>query len=312
VRQAPHLYAYKSCTNSTKSLNLQSSRSFLNKEMVSAVSKQLRSSSYFNYNRSSISESFEIIDRIQSAPVVLLTAEHASSNLPNHYKWPEKDDRLFGTHWQYDPGSDDLTREMLSAGCGNVAILAHFSRLLIDLNRPLSSDTLFRTEADNQPVQLNIPLPQQEKQNRIKRYYEPYHHALKRLVQQVVPQFILSIHSFSPVYEGSPRSMEIGVLYHRDINKKFAEYINSELCSRGYKSVINGPWSGLQGFMYSSANASTKVLPFDLVEIPAIMIECRQDLIVQTEWRAKFIDHIKHIFGIDYQTGKINAIDVCY
>ena len=48
----------------------------------------------------------------------------------------------------------ELTRE-LSAAVAAPAVIAQFSRLLVDANRPLDSPTLFRDVADGQPVHLN-------------------------------------------------------------------------------------------------------------------------------------------------------------
>jgi predicted N-formylglutamate amidohydrolase len=43
----------------------------------------------------------------------------------------------------------------LSAAVAAPAVIAQFSRLLVDANRPLDSPTLFRDVADGQPVHLN-------------------------------------------------------------------------------------------------------------------------------------------------------------
>jgi predicted N-formylglutamate amidohydrolase len=45
---------------------------------------------------------------------ILLTAEHASMRIPPEIEWPEEDKWLLGTHWSYDLGSEEITRELLS------------------------------------------------------------------------------------------------------------------------------------------------------------------------------------------------------
>lgn len=45
--------------------------------------------------------------------------------------------------------------EELAASLSCTAILAKFSRLYIDVNRPLSSNTLIRPTADDIPIELN-------------------------------------------------------------------------------------------------------------------------------------------------------------
>ena len=73
---------------------------------------------------------------------VVLTCEHASNRLPEPWKWSERDQRLIDDHWAWDIGAADFSRE-LADRLGAVAVLARFTRLLVDANRPLDSDTLF-------------------------------------------------------------------------------------------------------------------------------------------------------------------------
>ena len=62
-----------------------------------------------------------------------------------------------GTQWSVDLGADELTVELAQA-LGSPAVLARFSRLLVDANRPADSSTLFRDEAEGRPVRLNTEL----------------------------------------------------------------------------------------------------------------------------------------------------------
>lgn len=64
------------------------------------------------------------------------------------------DSHLLGSHWSFDPGAEDFTRELVRR-LPSVGVLSRFSRLLCDPNRPLGADTMFRPEADGQPVGLN-------------------------------------------------------------------------------------------------------------------------------------------------------------
>ncbi|KAL6069597.1 N-formylglutamate amidohydrolase [Balamuthia mandrillaris] len=228
---------------------------------------------------------------------MVLTCEHASMRLPSPYAWPQEDQRLVGTHWSYDPGSEDLTRE-LSAATGAAGVLSRFSRLLVDPNRPrdLSSPTLFRDIADSQPVLLNKGLSPEEKNSRLTRYYDPYHAALSQLVEQAQPRLLLSVHSFTPEYEGQKRSMEIGVLFTED--EELATCANQHLNDLSYKSVLNEPWSGKAGFM-NSADQHCKAFNNTKAKktCSALMLEIRQDLITRPEWRAKLCQDLSELLG---------------
>lgn len=68
----------------------------------------------------------------------------------------------------------DLTA---SLGCGG--ILSNYSRLYVDVNRPLSSSSLIRTMADGRQIRLNSRLTKQEVESRLLAAYIPYHVSLK-------------------------------------------------------------------------------------------------------------------------------------
>jgi len=79
---------------------------------------------------------------------------------------------------------------------------------------------------------------------RIKRFYIPYCEALREISTKVNPTFLLSIHSFTPVYQGEQRSIEIGVLHGHD-STKLAVAINEEMKLKGYFSDANKPYDGI-------------------------------------------------------------------
>jgi hypothetical protein len=66
---------------------------------------------------------------------VLLTCEHAGDLLPEGYAWGT-DARLQGTHWCVDIGIRGVCLEV-QAALGCPAVLARYSRLFADCNRPL-------------------------------------------------------------------------------------------------------------------------------------------------------------------------------
>eukprot|EP00007_Cunea_sp_BSH-02190019_P000967 CAMPEP_0174230730 /NCGR_PEP_ID=MMETSP0417-20130205/1433_1 /TAXON_ID=242541 /ORGANISM="Mayorella sp, Strain BSH-02190019" /LENGTH=286 /DNA_ID=CAMNT_0015308485 /DNA_START=21 /DNA_END=881 /DNA_ORIENTATION=- len=222
--------------------------------------------------------------RSPASPSLLLTAEHASCALPPNYEWPPEDRRLEGTHWTYDPGAREFCAE-LGERTGAPSIYAEFSRLLVDPNRELSSDTLFRLDAEHEPIALNRSLCDQECQSRLDLCYHPFHRALSALVRKEQPKCIVSVHSFTPVYEGQQRTVEIGVLFSRESDRWLSEKVTSRLRSNGFpRTELNSPWSGLAGFMNSCQCHS------ETVGATGMMLELRQDLVGSVEWRSQVID----------------------
>jgi len=157
-----------------------------------------------------------------------------------------------------------------------VCVLSRVSRLLIDVNRPLHSPTLFRDIADGKPVMLNHQLTAAEKEKRIKNYYQPYHAALHSVISSKPIKLILSLHSYTQSYEGQKRDVEIGILHNRF--PQLAQKINGSLVKLGYDSRVNEPWSGLDGFMFAVDSHITE-------SRPGVMIEVRNDLLRQEVFR---------------------------
>ena len=202
---------------------------------------------------------------------IVLSCEHASMRLPEPWAWPAADHWLVGTHWSYDLGIADLVR-ILSRRTGWPAVLSRFSRLLIDPNRSLESHELFRTDAEGRLVHLNAGVSPSDRKRRIERYYEPYHAALDQVVASAADASLCSMHSFTPIYLGRRRELEIGVLFDKD--EDTAREVAQHLADAGWHVRLNEPYSGREGLMFS---ADEHALAHGRV---AIELEFRQDLLL--------------------------------
>ncbi len=222
-----------------------------------------------------------------STASVLLTCEHASERLPEPWEWPAQDRWLVGTHWAYDIGASELTRDVCQA-LGSPGILSRFSRLLIDPNRPLDSDTLFRESAEGRAVALNSGLSTEQQRERIERLYRPFHDAVSRSLESCAAPVVLAMHTFTPVYEGQQRALEIGVLF--DEEEELARRVQALLQEQGLIVELNEPYSGRAGLIYSAdfhAKAHGR---------RALELEVRQDLAVEASVRRKIVDVLSRAF----------------
>ncbi len=180
---------------------------------------------------------------------LVLSCEHASNRVPPPWRWPAEDDWLVASHWAWDPGAANITRSLASR-LGIPAVLASFSRLLVDPNRRADHPTLFRDVADGRQVHLNEALSSEERSERMDALYHPYHQALGELVRDNAGANLLSVHSFTRVYEGGPpREMEIGVLF--DHCEELARRLGQALADDGWVVALNEPYTGRGGMMYS-------------------------------------------------------------
>ena len=218
---------------------------------------------------------------------LVFTCEHASPRLPEPWMWPEEDRWLVDTHWASDIGAAAFTRRVARL-MNAPAILSRFSRLLIDPNRPLDSDTLFRQNADGRTVHLNEALLDAERVRRIDRFYRPYHAALSAMVERSRADTVFSIHTFTDTYEGDARTLEIGVLFDHD--EEPAERLVRHLEQAGFHVLRNEPWSGKAGLAYSPVRHAQE---FGRC---ALEIEARQDLIVDESFAARLAEALASFF----------------
>jgi predicted N-formylglutamate amidohydrolase len=212
--------------------------------------------------------------RPESGSALVLVCDHASNLLPEGYGTLGLPPEAFGRHIAYDIGAAALTAA-LSERLGAEAILAGFSRLLIDPNRGAEDPTLIMALSDGALIPANHPLAPAERARRLTLYYEPYHAAITqaldlKLARGLMPRLI-SIHSFTPVWRGQPRPWQVGVLWNRD--GRLARLLLEALRAEGDLVVgDNEPYSGELEGDCMDRHGSQRGLPHVLIEI-------RQDLI---------------------------------
>src|SRR5690606_14836293 len=99
---------------------------------------------------------FEVVEGDRGKGLVLL-ADHAGRELPEEYGTLGLPAAEFDRHIAYDIGVEQVTRR-LAAMTGAPAVMAHFSRLLIDPNRGEDDPTLIRQLYDGTVVPGNYPM----------------------------------------------------------------------------------------------------------------------------------------------------------
>jgi predicted N-formylglutamate amidohydrolase len=161
-------------------------------------------------------------------------------------------------------------------------VCARFSRLLADPNRPEGSPTLFRPICDGVPVVLNTGITDADREARLTRLYRPLHRAIDQAARlSTTAHTLFSIHSFTPLYEGQPRTMEVGVLFDKE--ESLAAALMMALDDVGFAVRANEPWSGKDGLMYVADTHSAAH------QKRALELEVRQDLAVDPAFRARLI-----------------------
>ena len=181
-------------------------------------------------------------------------------------------------HLAVDIGAGPLT-ERLAHSLGVTAVLAQYSRLVMDCNRQLMDPSAYLEYGDGILVPGNRNLHQAEKDLRASTLYWPYHEALDKQVQRLskvgpLPAFI-AIHSFTPVMNGEARPWEMGVLWDTDMSLR--NIFLEDFRAAGYFVGDNEPYSGKAPQDFTIDHHAEEI------GLPHIGIEIRQDLIDDDE-----------------------------
>ncbi len=206
---------------------------------------------------------------------IVYTCEHASNRVPRVFAPHPADRTLLRMHWGYDIGAAWVTRRLTHLGATHrgpdMAVLSRVSRLVTDVNRAPDDPTLCLAQTDDGPVSFNLGMRPAERRTRLARFHRPFHDTVAAVVSIARPRLLVSVHSFTSVWQGVPRTVEAGVLY--DAHDAHAEALVLALRNEGLRTEANEPYSGKAGLIYSAARHG------EAGNMPYFEIELRQDLI---------------------------------
>lgn len=221
---------------------------------------------------------------------VILLCEHATNNI-HDFELSNNDREFIKTHWGYDIGAFNIMNE-IAKKCKLFSLSTNFSRLLIDPNRILISNTLVRknVEIDN-ILDLNSNVIEND---RIERFYLPYYSVLKDSLNFIKPNYICSIHTFTQCYKNNEkREMEVGLLL-KDKNSFFAKVFIEKFEISDIKYKINEPYG-----YDDSDTAFHSLMLYNYPKIAeGILIEIRNDLAIKKEYIQKFVSIISECLNI--------------
>ncbi len=211
---------------------------------------------------------------------VLFFVDHVRNEIPCEFHDLGVDHRFLATHIGYDVGALDLTLDVAQRFDART-VWCGFSRLLIDPNRSLDREDLIPEVSDGITIPGNQNLTATAREERIHRFFEPYHIELAEEIDASVREYaqhmIISIHSFTPRLHADKidRPWEIGVLWNHD--EPSARTFMQSISDRSSFSVgDNAPYDA-RGFNYT---IDRHVKPLRLKHLT---LEIRHDLIATPE-----------------------------
>jgi len=219
-------------------------------------------------------EAVEVCNEEGRSDIVLL-CEHASNHLPAEYRQLGLGERHLARHIAWDIGAAEVARR-LSARLDAPAFLGTYSRLLIDLNRPLTSTGSIPLRSEDTDIPGNAAIDGAERTRRAELMFAPFHervvaHLDRRKAEGRLTR-IVTIHSFTPVFLGVARPWHVGVLYEDDgeLAQKFLAALRTD-----HALVVgdNEP--------YRIEREGDYAIPVHATDRgnPAVLLEIRHDLI---------------------------------
>jgi predicted N-formylglutamate amidohydrolase len=214
------------------------------------------------------------LSREDSAHPLILVCEHASRFIPAGLNDLGLSHAAAREHIAWDIGALALA-ESLSQALGATLLAANYSRLLIDLNRPLGAPDSIPPQSEIYQVPGNQNLDEATREHRRECLFKPFHDRLQGLIDQRVAQGrtvrLVGIHSFTPVYHGQPRALEAGVLFGEA--KGYAQRLIDGLSQPPLKVAGNQPYK------INPLGDMTVPVHGDARGLESVLIEVRNDLL---------------------------------
>lgn len=202
----------------------------------------------------------------------LVTCEHGGNQVPSSFRLLFRGaEAVLASHRGWDPGALSLARG-IARGLAAPLRYSTVTRLLVDLNRSEGSSTLFS--------EFSRRLGARERADVIRRYHRRYRCRVRKLVEERSVHCTLlhlSVHTFTPVLDGRPRDVGIGVLFDpfREGEARLAETWIPRLRRqmKGVQVEANQPYLGVDDGLTTTLRRS-----FPPCRYLGLELEVRQDL----------------------------------
>lgn len=232
------------------------------------------------------------VENPEGAGICLFVCEHASRRMPERAGNLGLDSDALVSHIAWDPGALDVARR-LSDMLDGPLVYQRFSRLVYDCNRPPESPAAMPERSEIYDIPGNHGLTDAERYARTAALYVPFHDRVSAITAarsaRGQSSVIVTVHSFTPVYMGRQRDVEIGILHDED----------SRLADSMLKAANGGPYRVERNEPYGPEDGVTHSLR--LHGLPDghlnIMIEVRNDLIRDEVGQGVVADYLAELIA---------------
>ena len=237
-----------------------------------------------------------------SSPWVIV-CDHASNFIPPDYGTLGLAAAELDRHIAWDPGALAVA-ERMAAKLDAALVESRVSRLVIDCNRPFDAPDLIAAVSETTEIPGNRNLSPDERARRIALAHQPFHDAIDDVVRARLranmPTWLVTVHSFTPVYRTVQRPWQVGIIHDDDI--RLSRPLIAALEELGGITVgDNQPYSPADRVYYTlERHARSRGLP-------CVMIEIRNDEIGEERGQSLWGDRLGDILAALVGIGDHNA-----
>ncbi|SFT55573.1 N-formylglutamate amidohydrolase [Sedimentitalea nanhaiensis] len=209
----------------------------------------------------------------------LIVCEHASRSIPGTYGNLGLTPELLRSHIAWDPGALPVAQH-LSAAFDAPLVAGGLSRLLFDCNRPPEAPDAIPQSSENHPVPGNRELSETDRAARVQGIHDAFRDGLSeaRARFSALP-VLITVHSFTPVYLGVSRPVQIGLLHDTD-DRLARAMLERAKAHTDLTVALNDPYGPRHGVTHTLRRYA---LPIGALNI---MLEIRNDLIADAASQA--------------------------
>jgi len=177
-------------------------------------------------------------------PYILISCEHGGNEVPPRFaQLLDGAEGVLEGHRGWDPGALAISRRLAGA-LGAPLFHTAVTRLLVDCNRSLHSPTLF--------TEFSRALSPDARAALLRKYYHPHRDAVaaeaRRAIEAGGRAVHLSMHTFTPMFNGLRRSCDVGLLYDpsRPLERSYCADLKGKLSTiaPGLRVRRNYPYRG--------------------------------------------------------------------
>lgn len=230
------------------------------------------------------------MERPEGVSPFFLTCDHAGAAVPRKLASLGVSSEDMERHIAWDIGAAAVTIR-LAAALDACAILQTYSRLVIDCNRRPGIPASIVRVSESTRIPGNEQVTLEDAAEREREIFRPYHDRIRAELdarqRQQRPTILISMHSFTPRFHGTPRPWHAGVLYNKD--PRLAHALLRVL--RSERSLVIGD---NEPYAVSDSNDYTIPVHGEQRGLAHVGIELRQDLIATPTGQQEWAERLTH------------------